>query len=84
MTDRPAGPIVDGLGVVVDLDDDDLITECVVIGKCTRLAEGGGTSLVLASSDGIDWVSQLGLIEGARRVVLDGITGAKSEDDDDE
>lgn len=81
MSDRPAGPIIDGLGVTVDLDDEDLITEVVVIGKCTRLSDGGGTSLVLASSDGIDWVSQLGLIEGARRVVLDGITGQAGDDE---
>lgn len=77
MTERSAGPILDGLGVTFDLDDDDLITETTVIAKVTRMADGGGTSIVIANSDGIDWVSQLGLIEAARRVVHTGMEEAE-------
>jgi hypothetical protein len=72
MSERPAGPILDGLGVVFDLQDDDLIVEAVVIGKITRLSDGGGTTIVIANSEGIDWVSQLGLIEAARQVTQGG------------
>jgi hypothetical protein len=73
VSDRPAGPILDGLGVTFDLGDNDLIVEATVIAKVTRMDEGGGTSVIVANSDGIDWVSQLGLIEAARRVVHDGM-----------
>ena len=68
MSERPAGPILDGLGVELDLDDDDLLTEVVVIGKVSRMSDGGGTSVVIAISKGMDWVSQLGLLEAARQV----------------
>jgi hypothetical protein len=74
MSDRPVGPILDGLGVTFDLDEDDLITEVVVVGKVSRMSESGGTSIVIGTNDGMDWISQLGLLEAARQVNLDGIT----------
>jgi hypothetical protein len=73
MSERPAGPILDGLGVELDLDDDDLVTEVVVIAKVSRLSDGGGTAVVIANSSGMDWVSQLGLIEAARQVTSGGL-----------
>lgn len=73
MSDRPAGPIIDGLGVTLDLDDDDLLVEVLVIGKVSVMSEGGGTTVVIAKSEGMDWISQLGLIEAARQVCSGGI-----------
>jgi hypothetical protein len=77
MSERQAGPILDGLGVTLDLDDDDLLVEVLIVGKVTRLSDGGGTSVLLAKSDGMDWVSQLGLIEAARQVCTGGIEEAE-------
>lgn len=76
MSERPAGPVVDGLGVTFDLDDEELIVEVVVIGKVSRMSDGGGTSIVIANSAGIDWVSQLGLLEAARQVTSGGLEEA--------
>jgi hypothetical protein len=76
MSERPAGPILDGLGVAFDMDDDDLIVEVVVIGKVSRMSDGGGTSLVIAASDRLDWIAQLGLLEAARQVTSGGFEEA--------
>lgn len=76
-SERPAGPIIDGLGVTFELDDDDLLTEVCVIGKVSRMSDGGGTSVLMATSRGIDWVSQLGLIEAARSTLLGGMEEAE-------
>lgn len=70
--ERPAGPVLDGLGVTLDLDDEDLVTEVVVIAKVARMSDGGGTAVVVSNNEGLDWVSQLGLIEAARLIAADG------------
>jgi hypothetical protein len=58
-TGRPAGPILDGLGVTVQLDEDDLITEVLLIGKTVDM-KTGAVGLTVASN-GLDWIVLAGL-----------------------
>jgi len=58
--ETPAGPILDELGVTLPLDDQDRVTEVLVLAKSTNL-ETGQAALIVASND-LDWVSQLGLV----------------------
>jgi hypothetical protein len=65
MTDQPAGPMLDALGVTLDLDEGQQLTEAFVIGKVSDF-ESGGTGLVLGTSEGLDWIGQRGLLDAAR------------------
>ena len=67
MTDQPAGPIVDGLGIVFDLNDGDLIASAIVIAKVVT-AEGQAT-LLIADSEGMSWIDQLGLVAAANAII---------------
>ena len=58
--ETPAGPILDELGVTLPLDDQDRVTEVLVLAKSTNL-ETGQAALIVASND-LDWISQLGLV----------------------
>lgn len=68
MSDQPAGPILDALGVRLDLDEHQHVAEVVVVAKLVN-AEDGETSMALATSDGTDWIAQLGLLTAATSVV---------------
>jgi hypothetical protein len=63
---RPAGPILDDLGVHMALDPNDRVTEVLVIGKLTNL-ETGDVGLVCASND-LDWIARWGLLAAAGEV----------------
>lgn len=65
-TERPAGPILDELGVTFELADDDRITEVVVLAKSTNL-DTGDVALVISSND-LDWIAQAGLLAAAQQV----------------
>jgi hypothetical protein len=64
---QPIGPLLDTLGVTADLDPDQQITEALVLAKVTDFSTGQ-TALGVYHS-GLDWVAQLGLIEGGRMVL---------------
>lgn len=66
--ERPAGAILDELGVTFELADDDRITEVVVLAKSTNLGTGD-VALVIASND-LDWIAQAGLLATAQQVAL--------------
>ena len=69
MTDpRPAGPILDALGVTFDLDEHDQVTDILVIGR-TADFESGQTGFLLGRSQGLDWVTQYGLLAIAQKVL---------------
>lgn len=76
-TDRPAGPIVDELGVTFQLDDDDRVTEVLVLAKTIDMGTGA-VGLNIASS-GLDWITQSGLV-AAYQLVQD---STLERDDDD-
>ena len=67
-TVRPAGPLLDALGVTVEIEDSQRLVEAVVIGKIFDL-ERDVTGLVIGASQGADWLTQRGLVEVARDVL---------------
>ncbi len=68
MTDQPAGPILDGLGLTIDLNEGDLVSDAVVIVKV--ITEDGSVTVSLSSSESMSWLDQFGLIAAANRVVV--------------
>jgi len=62
-----AGPILDGLGVTLELDKGDLVASAVVLAKV--LCEDGSTSLLLGSSEGSTWLDHLALINAAADLI---------------
>lgn len=81
MPELPAGPLVDALGLVVDLEEHQRLTEAVLIGKVIDLSDPDHdrASLIIGRS-GIDWISQRGLLSAAQHV----LDSADFEDDDTE
>lgn len=78
MSEQPIGPILDGLGVTIDLADGDLIESALVIAKVINAA--GDTHVGLYDSAGMDWLAQLGLITAAAQIV-NGNAYAHPDDD---
>ncbi|MEU0937595.1 hypothetical protein [Embleya sp. NPDC005971] len=67
MTTFPAGPILDGLGVTVDLEDGDLPAGAVVLLKVVD--RDGEVSVGIADSEGSTWLDQLALVTAARDII---------------
>ena len=68
MAEQPIGPILDGLGVTLDLDDGELVETAFVI---TKIVGADGTVLLgTYGPDGLSWLEQLGLVEAARQRVM--------------
>ena len=65
MTDQPIGPILDGLGVTIDLADGELVETAVVVTKI--VAADGQVLLGLYGPDSMSWLEKLGLIEAAKQ-----------------
>lgn len=63
---RPAGPILDELGVTLELEPNDRVTEVLILAKLTDL-DTGDVGLVFASND-LDWIAQAGLLAAASQV----------------
>ncbi|MFE6412550.1 hypothetical protein ACFVOR_37085 [Streptomyces sp. NPDC057837] len=79
MSEQPIGPILDGLGTTIDLDDGDLVaSEAFVIAKVVEA--NGDVSLALASSDGLSWIEQNGLLASAQQIVNQTSIGRKGEE----
>lgn len=68
MSEQPIGPLLDALGVTIELEDNQQLTEVLVLGKGTDFATNE-TALVLAASPGCDWIAQRGLLSAAQFVV---------------
>lgn len=67
MTTHPAGPILDGLGVTLDLEDGDLPAGAVVLLKV--IDRDGEVSVGIADSEGSTWLDQLALVTAARDII---------------
>lgn len=67
MAEQPIGPILDGLGVTIDLDDGELVENVLVLAK--TVDESGGVALTVANSVGMSWIEQLGLLAAAQQVL---------------
>lgn len=83
MTDCAAsvGPVLDALGVHLHLEDGQQLVEAMVIGKVVDFGEDRrvGTSMVIGTSDGLDWISQRGLLAAARDVLTADILRSTDE-----
>lgn len=67
MSDQQVGAQLDALGVTLDLDDNQHLTDVIVLGRLSD-AENGETALVIGASAGLDWIAQLGLLAAGRLV----------------
>lgn len=70
MAERTVGDLLDKLGLTLDLDDDDMVTNVVVIAK--NVMGDGQVSLIIGKSEGTTWLEQLGLIYAASDIIRQG------------
>ena len=78
MTEQPIGPILDGLGTTIEMDEGDLVASAVVIAKV--IDKDGDVSLALASSEGLSWIDQNGLLTSAQQIVNQATIGRKGDE----
>lgn len=83
MTDgTPAGPILDGLGVNLELGEHDRVTEVLLVAK-THDMETGDIGMTITCSRGLDWIARAGLLATAQRIedrIADSLFGAGEEE----
>ncbi|MFF8784823.1 hypothetical protein [Streptomyces sp. NPDC015125] len=63
MTDQKIGQAVDALGVTADLDDEDMVVDCIVLLKV--LQADGSIAMSIGTTDTTDWINQKGLLHSA-------------------
>lgn len=63
MTDQKIGQAVDALGVTADLDDEDMVVDCIVLLKV--LQPDGSIAMSIGTADSTDWIGQKGLLHSA-------------------
>lgn len=66
----PAGPVLDGLGVTLDLDEHEQVTDVLVLVK-TKNFDSDAVAVQAQSGSSPDWVSVLGLYHACRRLLVD-------------
>jgi hypothetical protein len=76
--DQPVGPLLDALGVTIELEANQHLTEAIVLGKVIDL-DDNTTGLVIGSSNSLDWIAQRGLVAAAQHI-LDH-DGCRDDDD---
>lgn len=79
MNEQPIGQILDGLGTTINLDEGDLVASAFVIAKV--IESDGDVSLAIASSDGLSWIEQNGLLASAQQIINQTSIGRTGEDD---
>lgn len=79
MKEQPIGPILDGLGTLIALDDGDLVASAFVIAKVVE--RDGSVSLAIASSEGLSWIEQNGLLTSAQQIINQTEIGKKGGDE---
>ncbi len=67
MADQPAGPILDGLGVTIDLADGDLVSDALIIAKIVDA--DGNVTVSLSSNETMSWLDQLALLVAGSDIV---------------
>jgi hypothetical protein len=67
MSEQTLGPILDGLGNTLEMDDGDLVVSAFVIVKVVD--KDGKVSLGLSSSEGLSWIDQNGLLFSAQQII---------------
>ncbi|MDT7847208.1 hypothetical protein [Streptomyces justiciae] len=79
MAEHKIGQLIDALGVEADLDEGDLPTDAFVILKVIKA--DGTVSLASARSEGLDWITRLGMVTAAATIENSGYTDTPSHDD---
>jgi hypothetical protein len=79
MAERKIGQLIDTLGVEADLDEGDLPTDAYVILKIIKA--DGTVSIVNARSEGLDWITRLGMVTAAQQIENSGYAEASPDDD---
>jgi hypothetical protein len=83
VAEHSAGQLIDALGVSVALTEGMQLVEAVVVGKAVGFDEGSrGTSLVIGSSEGLDWIAQRALLGAALDIVRADVIRDPRDDDD--
>ncbi|WP_435209589.1 hypothetical protein [Streptomyces sp. bgisy034] len=78
MTTQKIGQLIDTLGVEADLDEGDLPTDAFVILKVVKA--DGTVSLANARSEGLDWITRLGMVTAAQAIENSGYTDTPTTD----
>jgi hypothetical protein len=68
VSEQPIGPLLDALGVTIVLEDNQQLTDALVIARGADF-DTNETALVLSASTGLDWISQRGLVSAAQFVM---------------
>ncbi|MGH3584751.1 MAG: hypothetical protein ACRDQ0_00345 [Pseudonocardia sp.] len=63
MPDLQVGQLLDSLSVTADLNEDDLVTDALVILKI--LQPDGSIAMSIGTTDTRDWIGQTGLLRAA-------------------
>ncbi|MGQ5606170.1 hypothetical protein [Streptomyces sp. EKS3.2] len=79
MAEQKIGQLLDALGVEADLDDGDFPTDAFVLLKVVKA--DGTVSLACARSEGLDWITRLGMITAAQQIENSGYTDATTDND---
>lgn len=77
MADQQIGHIIDALGITMDLDEGDLLSDVVVIAK--SVDAGGHVSLRMATTDATTWFDEMALVAAANDIVRKGFVQRPSE-----
>ncbi|MFC7906460.1 hypothetical protein ACQEV9_18220 [Streptomyces chartreusis] len=78
MTEQKIGQLIDGLGVEADLDEGDLVAGAFVILKVIKA--DGTVTLANARSEGLDWITRLGMITAAHTIENSGFIDSPTDD----
>lgn len=78
MAEQKIGGLLDSLGVSADLDVGDMVPDALVLLKA--VGEDGTVALTLASSEGLSWLDQLGMLTAAQAIVNQGRYEQHSDD----
>ncbi|AYD81692.1 hypothetical protein SEA_KROMP_91 [Streptomyces phage Kromp] len=78
MADQKIGQLLDALGVEATLDEGDLPTDAFVILKVIKA--DGTVTLASARSEGLDWITRLGMVTAAQQIENSGYAEASTDD----
>lgn len=79
MPDQKIGQLIDALGAEATLDEGDLPTDAFVILKVVKA--DGTVTLASARSEGLDWITRLGMLTAAQTIENSGYTDTPTDDD---
>jgi len=64
--DQKIGQLLDTMGVTMELDEGDMVTDVLVIMKV--IEKDGTVNIGVTKSEGTDWITKLGLLDAAHRL----------------